>query len=71
MGKKKVNERQEILNRYYSREIMKVLSKPMSDELDMHPEKSQSDISYAEAKGILKHTICQIKMRAIRFKDCD
>lgn len=72
MGKKKkMSERQEMLNRHYSGEILKVLSKPVQDELEMHPEKKQSDISYAEAKCILKHTIRQIEMRAICFKCCD
>lgn len=61
--KKKVSDRQMELNRNYSPEIVKVLSKPMPYET----EKKQSDISYAEAKSILKHTIRQIEKAAIRF----
>lgn len=72
MGKKKkLTEWQKMIIRYYSGEIMKVLSQPMTYELEKMPEKKQSDISYAEAKKILKHTICQIEMKAIRFKCCD
>lgn len=61
--KKKISDRQMELNRHYASEIAKVLSKPMPYET----EKTQSDISYAEAKSILKHTIRQIEKVAIRF----
>ena len=52
------------LNRYYSSEIIKVLSKPMPGEL----LKEESDISYVEAKGILKNALHRIEVGAkVRF----
>lgn len=53
--KKEQSDRQEMLNRHYSGKIIRALSEPIQDESE------KSDISYAEAKKILKHTIRRIK----------
>lgn len=58
---KKQNDRQEILNRHYSGKIIRVLSEPIQDESE------KSDVSYNEAKKILKHTIRRIKNLRITF----
>ena len=61
-GKNKIiSERQDGLNRHYSDKIIKILSEPVG--MDGSPEKKQSSISCAEAKNILKHTICLIDNR--------
>lgn len=70
MGKKR-NERQASLNSYYADEIIKVLSKPMPSEIRIEPERKKSNISYAEAKKILEHTICQIKKTKLQFRNDD
>lgn len=57
----KVSERQDKLNRSYSVEILKILSMPMG--IDEPLDAKQSNISCAEAKGILKHTIRLIDNR--------
>lgn len=59
--KRQDNDRQEMLNRNYSGKIIRVLSEPIQDEGE------KSNISYAEAKKILKHTIRRIKDMRIRF----
>ena len=59
----KINDNQETLNLYYGNKIISVLSEPILSE------RMQSDLSYAEVKGILKHTIRQIKKMPIRFKN--
>lgn len=59
MGKQ--SDRQEMLNRHYSGKIIRALSEPIQDESE------KSDVSYAEAKKILKHTIRRIKGMGIRF----
>lgn len=60
MGKKQ-SDRQEMLNRHYSGKIIRALSEPIQDE------GKKSDVSYAEAKKILKHTIHRIDDLCIRF----
>ncbi|MCM1219402.1 MAG: hypothetical protein NC548_33400 [Lachnospiraceae bacterium] len=65
MGKRKISDRQENLNSYYTPKIIKVLSEPTPYESEKGKEKS--DISYMEAKGILKYAICQIEKSMIRF----
>lgn len=60
MGKKQ-SDRQEMLNRHYSGKIIRALSEPIQDECE------KSDVSYAEAKEILKYTMQRIKNMYIRF----
>jgi hypothetical protein len=62
MGKTRISDRQELLNRYYGSRIVKILSEPTAECCQC------SDVSYAEAKKILKHTMHQLKKMPVKFQ---
>lgn len=66
---KKSNYRQKKMNAYYSKEILKVLSKPMPEDLKIFPDKKYSGISLIRARKILKHAIRLIESMPLDFKD--
>lgn len=57
-----MQKRQKVLNNYFSKKIMELFRKPISEEV-----LTEKKISYEEAVEVLEHTISELGKKPILF----